>query len=733
MSTKPNPTRSHALRGNADQTEHNTAALPRGAWEREGRDLKPLAEQIFHPTGLLNQLYGFEYREQQHHYALAVCDWLTGDQPAVAMLEGETGIGKSLAYLLPLAIQLSLTGQRALISTYTVHLIQQLGRDRTLITELLSHLGLRPITVCNRLGRAQYVSASKVLELADSTESPRERRALLQWYEKIKKSYGPHVYLNWWYENTATNMSYIKEGREIYLGLTEHCSPDDAAWYLADCEQANHADLVLTSHTVTMLATRNIALFDTGEKPFHYLIADEADRLPDAAESLTRLRSSPQRIASLCRELKDACGWPAQQINTACSALKEMQTVVDDAGGLYRDQPCLLSRNLPASLGASYTTAVKRSLAALKPLVDSIQPTIEASFTKLNTLKGFYQSLNSILTDEHQPSCLAWSPVNRIGSVAIDNPFAALAFSRWVRGIGETQPPVSVLLTSGTLGISAQQGPARFAPLRAMLGINEADLNQAACQRYAPRHYGDIRFVLAGEVARPFHGDADNEEEQATYNPQWLAFAARMLTAAMAEGSTLCLCPSFAEVAELQAIFAEKTTVESATEPKAGFHLKGTRLDELIEQLQAGTITAIVTPSAWEGVSIRTKEGKQLLTNIMVTRIPIQPPSRVTENAFAARYVSSGRTTDEAKKVLYGRVRDRGLRKLRQGLIGRGIRNSQDSVTAWVADPRIGPDRRFRLQGVIPERFYPLYEQAEYFQVDGTRLQGTEKEEVIWL
>ena len=259
-----------------------------------------------------------------------------------------------------------------------------------------------------------------------------------------------------------------------------------------------------------------------------------------------------------------------------------------------------------------------------------------------------------------------------------------------------------------------------------------------------------------------------------------------MLTAAMAEGPTLCLCPSFAEVAELQALFDQQTlgnspeitstlpmlsskeklatearrhggnaflsasgpawqkeevipgqflNEKSVTEPKAGFHLEGTRLDELIEQLQAGTITAIVTPSAWEGVSIRTKEGKQLLTNIMVTRIPIQPPSRVTENAFAARYVSSGRTTDEAKKVLYGRVRDRGLRKLRQGLIGRGIRNSQDSVTAWVADPRIGPDRRFRLQGVIPERFYPLYEQAEYFQPDGTRAPAPKaaSEEMVWI
>ncbi len=91
-------------------------------------------------------------------------------------------------------------------------------------------------------------------------------------------------------------------------------------------------------------------------------------------------------------------------------------------------------------------------------------------------------------------------------------------------------------------------------------------------------------------------------------------------------------------------------------------------------------------------MSIRRKNGNQLLKNIMVTRIPLQPPNEVTENTFAARYLESGRSKEEARKSLYGRIRDRALRKFQQGLIGRGIRANNDEITAWVADPRIGPE-----------------------------------------
>ncbi len=220
---------------------------------------KDLIDCIFEKGGLLSQLYGMEYREQQHQYALDVCRWLQLEQPAVAMLEGETGIGKSLAYLLPLAVHLSMTGQRALISTYTVHLIHQLNDDKEKIRTLLDHLKLRPVSIANRLGRAQYISASRLLALAEATEGAASKKQLMALHKKIVKRYGPHIYVKHWSENAA---GFNLSDTESSIALTEHCSSEDAHWYQADCEAASHADIVLTSHTCSMLYARGIPVFD---------------------------------------------------------------------------------------------------------------------------------------------------------------------------------------------------------------------------------------------------------------------------------------------------------------------------------------------------------------------------------------------------------------------------------------------------------------------------------------
>uniref|UniRef100_UPI0035A00F8E DEAD/DEAH box helicase n=1 Tax=Endozoicomonas sp. ONNA2 TaxID=2828741 RepID=UPI0035A00F8E len=220
--------------------------------------LTNLIDRIFTEGGLLSELYDMEYREQQHHYALDVCRWLQLEQPSVAMLEGETGIGKSLAYLLPLAVHLSLSGQRALISTYTVHLIHQLNDDKEKVRRILQHLQLRPVTVANRLGRAQYISASRLLALAETTEDAASKQQLLALHKKISKQYGPHIYVKYWSENAAG----VHPGDTASaIALTEHCSADDAHWYHADCEAASHADIVLTSHTCSMLYARGVPVF----------------------------------------------------------------------------------------------------------------------------------------------------------------------------------------------------------------------------------------------------------------------------------------------------------------------------------------------------------------------------------------------------------------------------------------------------------------------------------------
>lgn len=81
-------------------------------------------EQDFSPTGLLSGGRGFEYRPEQQKMAIAVAAALQNRGALLA--EAGTGVGKSLAYLIP-SVRFALEHNRkAIISTHTINLQEQL-------------------------------------------------------------------------------------------------------------------------------------------------------------------------------------------------------------------------------------------------------------------------------------------------------------------------------------------------------------------------------------------------------------------------------------------------------------------------------------------------------------------------------------------------------------------------------------------------------------------------------
>ena len=85
-------------------------------------------EQDFAPDGVLSGARGYEYRPEQQQLAMAVAHALEEESPLLA--EAGTGVGKSLAYLLP-AVRFAVErGRKAIISTHTINLQEQLfGKD----------------------------------------------------------------------------------------------------------------------------------------------------------------------------------------------------------------------------------------------------------------------------------------------------------------------------------------------------------------------------------------------------------------------------------------------------------------------------------------------------------------------------------------------------------------------------------------------------------------------------
>lgn len=87
-------------------------------------DLSSTARNIFSANGALSRLTGFEYRPQQEVMSEAIADALVGRSHLI--VEAPTGVGKTLAYLIPAALFALGTQRKAVISTYTKNLQQQI-------------------------------------------------------------------------------------------------------------------------------------------------------------------------------------------------------------------------------------------------------------------------------------------------------------------------------------------------------------------------------------------------------------------------------------------------------------------------------------------------------------------------------------------------------------------------------------------------------------------------------
>src|SRR5208282_4142027 len=91
-----------------------------------GRPASLLAqvEEIFSPAGRLSKSPNFEYRPQQQQMAVAVARAL--EQNEHLIVEAGTGVGKSLAYLIPAIFHAVARNRKAVISTHTINLQEQL-------------------------------------------------------------------------------------------------------------------------------------------------------------------------------------------------------------------------------------------------------------------------------------------------------------------------------------------------------------------------------------------------------------------------------------------------------------------------------------------------------------------------------------------------------------------------------------------------------------------------------
>ncbi|MBI3878366.1 MAG: ATP-dependent DNA helicase, partial [Verrucomicrobia bacterium] len=102
-------------------------------------DLVTQVEEIFSPTGILSRAKNFEFRPQHQEMAIAVARAL--QERGHLAVEAGTGVGKSLAYLVPAILFATARSRKAVVSTHTINLQEQLTqKDLPMLEQVLAAL-----------------------------------------------------------------------------------------------------------------------------------------------------------------------------------------------------------------------------------------------------------------------------------------------------------------------------------------------------------------------------------------------------------------------------------------------------------------------------------------------------------------------------------------------------------------------------------------------------------------
>jgi len=156
-----------------------------------GSDLVAQVESIFSPSGILSKAKNFEYRPQQQEMAVAVARALQNREHLA--VEAGTGVGKSLAYLIPSILFALHNSKKAVISTHTINLQEQLTQKD--LPMLAAALGALPVPVKFSFtmlkGRANYLCTRrlhKAMQSADSLFTSSEQEELKRIWEWAHKT-----------------------------------------------------------------------------------------------------------------------------------------------------------------------------------------------------------------------------------------------------------------------------------------------------------------------------------------------------------------------------------------------------------------------------------------------------------------------------------------------------------------------------------------------------------------
>ena len=311
-------------------------------------------EELLAPDGIFARSFpNFENRPEQAEMLKAVTRAIY--QGRKLIVEGGTGIGKSIAYLLPAVLYAAATGQRVVVSTNTINLQEQLmGKDIPAVIEILEEAGiLEPgvVRAAQLKGRSNYVCLHRWNNLGNSdTLNEDEARVIGKtavWLDETES--GDRTRLN-------LHMQDWTAWSRICADAVEGC-PDfrgGAPCFLRQARnEAESAHILVINHALLLA---DLAVGGTVLQDYQRLIIDEAHHLEEEASrqlgfeisagTLTQELESVYRVVSHLNAAASRLGESPEapralesvaNANAACNQTgQSWQRLWEAVDGLYR-------------------------------------------------------------------------------------------------------------------------------------------------------------------------------------------------------------------------------------------------------------------------------------------------------------------------------------------------------------------------------------------------------------
>jgi ATP-dependent DNA helicase DinG len=640
--------------------------------------VRELAMEIFADGGHLCAALGLEHRPQQEHMARAVAAAYFSDKSL--LFEAGTGVGKSLAYLVP-GIIYAMDAQRQLVvSTHTISLQEQLEKNdlphcRALFTGASALQRYAQFRSAVLVGKSNYLCTTRL------AQALRDKAELFTTPDQMEL----HRISNW-AEQSRDGLRHelvpppAEEVWELVNADSGACSKRNCdcarCFYQKARARVDAAQVLIVNHSL-FFSLLNIGPPGAGRenvrgvlRPDDFVVLDEAHTVPEVATDHTGTQLSNVGMDRLLKSLYH----PAKRRGLlAKHGSSADQQAVEDA----LEASAVFFEYLREKLLHTQSIVRVRSPDAAEPLME--EPLLklinrvsdlwnrlpdnggtarDEIHDKLDRLQSYRSDFNLWL-NQATPQSVHWLERTGRRQTTIMLRAAPLDVAPYLRE-NLFRRKTSVILSSATLTVGG-----KIEPFQQRAGADDARTQV----EHSPFDFErNIRIYIAQDMAPP-------TTQTAKVDLEGLADYIEFCTLRVAGGS-LVLFTSYADMRHIAGVLVAVFAREQRPFFMQGVDGSRTELTQRLRTTGNGILFG--TDSFWTGVDVP----GDALSQVILTRLPFDPPTHPVTEARAEWLRAQGRNPFNEMTL------PDALMKFRQG-VGRLIRSKADRGIITLLDARL--------------------------------------------